>query len=309
MIFNGEPYTVAGILPADFVDTPWSADVYLPARKYPNYKFDRGTAIGAVIARLRPGVSQSEAQTEINGIAARLAAAYPGTNRNRTVYLQPLKDLVVEDVRPPVTGLAFAVGFVLLIGCANVAGLFASRTFARERERSIRVALGASGARLISLVLAEALVLAAAGGAVGLLLAKWGVEAVSSAASNYLPAGTVLTLDRTALPRFTAVAAVITALLIAAIPAWQAARTRFLRDARGAGSGAWRNRTRGILVAGEVALALVLLVGSGLTLKSLFRVESGAHGIRYAEPDHLRIPDSVSETLRAVTRKWSFTGA
>jgi putative ABC transport system permease protein len=270
-IFNGEPYTVAGILPVDFVDTPWSPDVYLPARKYPDYKFDRTYAIGTVMGRLRPGVSVSEAQAEMSGIAARLASAYPASNRDRGAYVVPLKEIVVKDLRPAVTGLAFAVGFVLLIGCANVAGLFASRMIARERERSIRVALGASGARLIWHVLAEATVLAAAGGAAGLMLAAWTVEALSKTASSYLPAETALTLDRTVLA-FTAGAALITALLIAVLPAWHAAGSRFLRDTRGAGAGAHRNRARGILVAGEIALSLVLLVGAGLTLKSLFEL-------------------------------------
>jgi putative ABC transport system permease protein len=269
--FNGEAYTVAGILPAGFIDSPWNADVYLPARKYPDYKPDRGSAIGAVIARLRPGVSVSQAQAEMSGIAARLAAAYPATNRDRGVYVDPLKEAVVRNVRPAVTGLAFAVAFVLLIGCANVAGLLASRMMARERERSIRIALGASGAQLMAHVLAEAAVLAAAGGTAGLALAFWGVRALSRSIVNYLPNGAALTLDGSVLG-FTAGAAAITALLIAVIPAWKAAGARFPSDSRGAGAGASRNRARGVLVAGEIALALVLLVGAGLTLKSLFEL-------------------------------------
>jgi predicted permease len=283
LILNGEPYKVAGVLPAGFIDSPWGVDLYLPARKYTNYKFDRAYAMGAVIGRMRPGVSVRETQTEMSGIAARLAAEYPATNRDRGALVVPLKEVVISDLRPVVTGLAWAVGFVLLIGCANVAGLFASRMIARERERAIRVALGASGGQLVSHVMGEAVVLATAGGILGCLLAVWCVRAMatvnslSKVVAYYLPPGMTVKLDP-AVVWFTFAATIATALLIAAIPAWQSSRTRLVREGRGAGAGSARNRVRSILVVSEVALALVLLVGAGLMMKSLVELNRARPG-------------------------------
>ncbi|HWZ32165.1 MAG TPA: ABC transporter permease [Bryobacteraceae bacterium] len=271
LVFNGEPYTVVGVLRPDFVDQPWSADVYLPAFKYPNYAPDRTSQIGAVVGRLNADVPVVRAQAEMTTIAARLAAAYPDSNRDRGTLVVPLKEIVVQDLRPTVIALAGAVAFVLLIACANVAGLFASRMLARERERAVRLALGASRTQLISHILAEALVLAGAGGAVGLLLAMWSVEALSKRIADYLPSGTRVALDFTVLG-FTAAAALFAALLIAAIPSWQTSGGPALREGRGAASGAAGNRSRSFLVAGEIALAMVLLIGAGLTIKSLMEL-------------------------------------
>ena len=271
VLFNGEPFTVIGVLRPDFVDQPWDVDVYLPAFKYPNYSLDRGVPSAAVVGRLRPGVSLEQAQAEMNTVAARLAAAYPKTNRDRGALVVSLKEIVVSDLRPTVLALAGAVGFVLLIACANVAGLFAARMVTRERERAVRLALGASKAQLISYVLAEALVLAAVGAAVGLGLASWSVEAISKAIANQLPAGVHLSLDSGVL-LFTAAIAILSALLIAAIPAWQSSKASALREGRGAGSGAARNRVRGVLASAEIAMAMILLTGAGLTMKSLLEL-------------------------------------
>ena len=267
-IFNGDPYVIAGLLPPSFVDQPWDADVYLPAYAYPNFSMDRGSAIGAVIARMAPGVALEQAQAEMTTISARLAAAYPASNKDRGASVVPLKEIVVQDLKPTVAALAGAVGFVLLIACANVAGLFASRMVAREKERSVRLALGASAGQLISHVLSEALVLAVLGGSAGLLLAMWSVSALAKIVIPYLPNGASMTLDGTVL-LFTAGSALVSSLLIAAIPAWHSASSRALQESRGAGSGATRNRTRSFLAAAEIALAMILLVGAGLTIKSL----------------------------------------
>jgi putative ABC transport system permease protein len=267
-IFNGEPYRIAGVLPASFVDQPWDSDVYLPAYAYPNYSLDRASPIGAVIGRLKPGVSVNAAQAEMSTIAAQLAVAYPDANKDRGALVVPLKEVVVENLKPTVEALACAVGFVLLIACANVAGLFASRSVAREKERAIRVALGASAAQMIASVLAEAVVLALMGGAAGLLIAIATVNVLAKTITSYLPSGTEIALDGTVL-LFTAGAVLISSLLIAGIPAWHSARARGLQAVRGAGSGAMRNRTRSFLATAEIALAMVLLVGAGLTIKSL----------------------------------------
>jgi putative ABC transport system permease protein len=271
LIFNGEPYTVAGVLPPGFVLTPWDVDVFLPAYKYPNYTLDRASAIGAVFGRLAPGVSLTQAQTEMNGVAERLALAYPASNKNHGALLVPLKEVTISEIRPMVIALAAAVVFVLLIGCANVAGLLMTRIVGREPERAIRLALGASRGRLISHVLAEALVIAAAGGALGLIGAIWGIDALARAAMDYLPPGTKLALDGT-VAAFTFGASLATALLVAALPAWQGSGARSPQAARGSGSGAVRNPARNLLVVAEVALALILLVGAGLTIKSLLEL-------------------------------------
>ncbi len=265
--FNGEPYRIAGVLPASFIDQPWDVDVFLPAYAYPNYSLDRASPIGGVIGRMKPGVTLQQAQAEMSTIAAGLAKSYPDSNRDRGAAVVALKDVVVQNLRPTVQALAGAVGFVLLIACANVAGLFASRIVAREKERSVRLALGASAAQLIAHVMAEALLLAAAGGAAGVLIAMWSIAALGASVVQYLPTGTQLTLNGTVI-WFTAGMALLSSLLISGIPAWRSARAPSLQ-LRGAGSSALRNRTRSFIAAVEVALAMVLLVGAGLTIKSL----------------------------------------
>jgi len=271
LLFNGEPYTVVGVLPGNFIDQPWNADVYLPLFKYPNYTLDRGRSSAGVVARMQPGVSVAQAQSEMAAITARLAAAYPNTNRDRGALVVPLKEIVVGDLRPSVLALAGAVAFVLLIACANVAGLFTARMVGRERERAVRLALGAGRSQLISHVLAEALVLSAAGAALGLALASWGLQAVSKTIAGQLPTGMDVKMDTPVL-LFTAGIAVIAALLVAGIPAWQSIRSTVLREGLGAGSGASRNRVRNLLAAGEIAMAMVLLTGAGLTIKSLLEL-------------------------------------
>ncbi|MBZ5602709.1 MAG: ABC transporter permease [Acidobacteriia bacterium] len=271
LIFNGEPYSVIGVLPASFIDQPWDADVYLPMFRYPNYSLERGQAGAAVLARTQPGVSIAQVRSEMAAIAGRLAAEYPATNRDRGTLVVPLKEAVVSDLRPSVLALAGAVAFVLLIACTNVAGLFSARMVGRERERAVRLALGAGRAQLIAHVAAEALVLATIGGTVGLTIAWWGLEAISKSIADRLPSGTQVSLDASVM-LFTAGAALAAALLIAVIPAWQTSRATALRDSRGAGSGASKNRVRGVLAAAEIAMAVVLLTGAGLTIKSLLEL-------------------------------------
>jgi putative ABC transport system permease protein len=265
---NGEPFRVVGILPPAFVFPLGDGDVYLPAFKYPNYKLERAQTSAAVIGRLRSGVTIAAAQAEMDTVTARLGVAYPASNQGRSGMVVSMKESMVQRLRPSVLALATAVAFVLLIGCANVASLLVARMVGRERERAVRVALGASRSHLMSYVMAEALVLAAAGGGLGLLIAVWTVPPMGSAIAVYFPDGITVQLDHWVV-LFTLGVSFATALLVAAVPAWHTSAGGHFREGRGAGRGAGRNRARGVLVAGEVALTVVLLVGAGLMIKSL----------------------------------------
>jgi putative ABC transport system permease protein len=266
---NGEPYTIIGVLPASFVFPQFDVDLLLPAFKYPNYSVDRGKASCAVLGRLRDGVSIERAQAEMDTVAARLAASFPGSDRTRGVTVAGFKEDVISGLKPSVVALAGAMGFVLLIGCANIAGLLIARIAGRQRERAVRIALGAGRIRLISHALAEASLLCGAGAGIGLLLSVWSVPAIGAAIAGYVPFGTTIELDPVVIA-VTLGVSVMAALLVAAIPAFQCLQTEALRAGRGGPASAGKNRTRGILVAGEIALALVLLAGAGLTIESSF---------------------------------------
>ncbi len=263
---NGEPYTIVGVLPRSFAFPLLEADVYLPAFKYPNYSLVRGQPSCAVMGRLRQSVSARAAEAEMETIAARLADKYSASNKGEGATVVRFKDDIVADRRPSLVALAGAVTFVLLIACVNVASLLIARMMARERERAVRIALGASRSRLISHVLAEALLLTGCGGALGFLFCIWSVPRIASSIAVYLPYGTEIVLDN-AVVLFTLGISVVIALLIAAIPAWQSWNVESLRT-RSEGSATGKNRTRSTLVAGEIALASVLLVGAGLMIKS-----------------------------------------
>ena len=291
--FNGEPYAVIGVLPPGFVFPYAQPDVYLPIFKYPNYSLNRAQASGAVMGRLRRNVSLLSAQAEMNGIGARLAAAYPEADAGRTVAVLSLRDNMVQRRRPLITALAWAVAFVLLIGCANIAGLMIARMIARERERAVRLALGASRARLFWQIAAEVGVLGVAGGALGLLLAAWIVPVIAAGVTVFLPNGIVIELNAGAL-LFTAAISIGAAFFIAIVPAWQGATFDALRAGRGSGGSIRKSRARTVLVAGEIALALALLAGAGLTIKSVAEIGRQQPGF---DPRHLvsigyRVPRS-----------------
>ncbi|MGC2656658.1 MAG: ABC transporter permease [Bryobacteraceae bacterium] len=279
---NDEPYTIVGVLPSSFVFPLDDADVYLPAFKYPNYSLVRGQTSCAVIGRLRDGVSIASAQAEMQTVAARLAAAYPASNKGQSALVVSFQGDIVADRRPSLIALAGAVAFVLLIACTNVASLLIARMIARGRERAVRIALGASQLRMISHVLAETLLLAGAGGIFGLLFCFWSVPHIASAIAVHLPYGTKIGLDSTVV-LFTLLVSSIAALLIASIPALQSLNVNTLRT-RTEGAGTGKNRARGMLVVCEIALALVLLVGAGLMIKSFSELGREKPGF---DPDNL----------------------
>jgi len=228
----------------------------------------------SAFGRLKTGVDLGQAQAEMTAIARQLEETYPGTNRDSSVNLVALHREVTGSISLILLILQGTVAFVLLIACVNVANLLLSRVAAREREMAVRTALGAGRWKIIRLLLTESALLALIGGVLGLVLARWGVDLLVSFAPPDLPRREDISLDYRALG-FTFLLSLLTALLFGLLPGFQATRAN-LNDAlkEGSRSGFRRQRLRSVLVVAELALALVLLVGSGLLIHSLVRLQS-----------------------------------
>jgi len=278
LVFNGDPFTVVGVLPRDFSPFLFKAvDVWLPSHLYPGYTRARGQTCVLAIARLREGVSPSKAQEELNTVTGQLARAYPDSNRDRGALLVPLQDLVVEDVKPTLRALAAAVGCLLLIACANIANLLVSKAAGRRQEMSIRAALGAGRGRIVRQLLAESLLLAATGAALGVGIAAALARYIAQKTAGW-PDGAPAGLNWPVMA-FLAVTTVFSALLFGMAPALMARRSASagLRLRRDSG----HTRLRGVLAAAQVALAFVLLAGCGLMMESLrhlLHVDTGFDG-------------------------------
>jgi putative ABC transport system permease protein len=285
---------IVGVLPAgfSFLTFPAATDVWLPLGADPSggRRFARGARSMGVLGRLRPGSSLAAARSEADAIAANLAAGYPRFNTGRRIIVVPLSEQVSRGVRDGALVLLAAVGCVLLIGCANVAGLLLARGAGRQRELSIRAALGASRRRLLRFQLAESLLLAAIGGTGGLLLSIWILDLLARlpvrTGSLYVPYSVPhdqIHLDPIAIA-FTAGVTLVTALAVGLMPAWPAARAAADNAALRGGSRATpsrrQQRARAALVVGEVALAVALLVSAGLLLKAFARVSAVDPGFR-----------------------------
>ncbi len=268
---DGRRYEIVGVAPPGF-NFPGSSNLWHSHELDPGC--GRGCHIFASIGRLASGATLEQALQEANAKAQSLQETFPDSNHEKLFALVPLLDLVVGDVRTGLWVLLGAVGLVLLIACANVANLLLVRAQTRSGEVAVRAALGASGRRLAAQVMVESLVLSTAGGAAGLLLAWAGVEALRRMAPADLPRLDQVAVDSTVL-LFTLALVVSVALLFGAVPAVRSARTSLASSLGSAGprSGGHRDaRTRSLLLAGEVALSLVLLVGAGLLLKSFERL-------------------------------------
>ncbi len=267
---DGEMFTVVGILPAGF-SYPEKTEVWAPLVINGNPTVSREAHFLRVIARLKPGVTPQRAQSEMSTVAGRLEQQYPATNKDLGARVVSLHEYTVGKVKTPLVILLLAVGFVLLIACANIANLLLARALSRQKEMSMRIALGASRKRLIRQLLTESLVLAVAGGVIGLLFAFAAVRFLVTVTVSDIPLADQVGLNIQVLI-FTLVITVLTGTLFGLIPAWQTTKVDLnetLKEGGGKGVGASSgSRMRNSLLVLEVALSLVLLIGAGLMIKS-----------------------------------------
>jgi putative ABC transport system permease protein len=273
LTLNLQSYTVVGIMPAHFqygADADVTVPFGLSTERFKNRGSDPGTD---VVARMKPNVSQQQAEADLNLVAVQLEQQYPATNKGRRVLLTPLHESVVGNVRRPLLILLGAVGLVLLIACANVANLLLVRASARQKEMAVRVALGASRATLVRQLLTESALLAALGALLGILLAFLGTSLIAAQLPDGIPRLQEARVDAPVL-LFTLTVSLLTGLLFGLFPALQASRpnlTEGLKEGERGSSGP-RQRLRSVLVVAEVVLTLMLLVGAGLLLQSFRRV-------------------------------------
>jgi putative ABC transport system permease protein len=290
LLLNGRSYTVIGVMPAKFEfpiplfgvqgnQFAERVDIWKPVAFTKNELEQRGSRSYGMITRLRPGVSLSQAQAELDRIISNWKQTYKdnysGGGFGAKIY--SLHDQVVGEMRTGLAILLGAVVFVLLIACANLATMLLARASARERELAIRVALGAGRWRLLRQMLTESVLLALVGAAFGILLSVWGLELLKQIGARTIPRLAEVNIDLVVL-MVTAVTAVGTGILFGMIPAFASAKpelTEALKEGgRSSTTGARRNQVRNSLVVAEIALALVLLVGAGLLLKSYARVQN-----------------------------------
>jgi putative ABC transport system permease protein len=280
LTFNGLPYSIIGVMPAHF-HFFYQGEYFVPLGWTDKERAVRNNHNYLVIARLKRGVSLQQAQAEMNTISSRLEQAYPEDDKGWGATVVPLREDLVGDVRPALLVLVGAVAFVLLIACANVANLVLAKTLGRRKEIAIRTALGASWLRVIQHTLAETLLLSAAGGALGLLVAHGGIALIVAFFGDKLPQTGPVGLDTKVLG-FTLGLSILAGVLAGLAPAWRLARTN-VNEALKQGTGrtaadSGGRATRNILVVCEVGMSLVLLIGAGLmirTLRALHDVKPG----------------------------------
>ncbi len=275
---NGEGYEIIGVLPASFQFALRNNDLFLPYQPTENQRTRRFMHGTNLIGRLKPGLSTSDAEANLKVIGSRIEQEHNQSHAGTYPYVVPLQEEIVGNVRPVLLVLLAAVGFVLLIACANVASLLLTRSLSRQKEVAIRSALGASRWRVIRQLLTESLLLSLVGGAAGLLIAYWGVPALVAVIPQQqliaMPFLRDLHLD-TGILAFSFGLSLITGLVFGLAPALQSSRldlNEVLKEGgRNASAGA-SHRLRSAMVVTEIALAVVLLVGAGLMMKSLFRL-------------------------------------
>lgn len=306
ILLGGENYTVIGVMPASFRYPSRTIDLWVPLIISQQSATARGSHFLFGLARLKPGVSFGQAQEQMNSIARRIEQQYPNQQAGRGVLLIQAQEEMVRSIRPALLVLLVAVGFVLLISCTNVANLLLARAATRRREIAIRLALGAGRARLLRQLLTESALLSLLGGALGLVIAYWGVQALVKLATGILPRANEVTLDGRVVV-FTLLLSLLTGIVFGLAPALQATKTDLQNDLKEGSAGAGnqqRNWLRSLLVVGEIAAALVLLVGASLLIKSFARLQQTESGL---QPENvltagLSLPDSKYKTPESITQ-------
>ncbi len=291
VMINNNQHTIVGVLPAAFQDPlPGEAqrlEMWLPLSVTANMKQARRGDFLNVVARLKPGTTQQQAEAEMTGITAQLEKQYPNTNTGWGIIVQSMHETITGDVRPALLVLLGAVSVLLLIACANVANLLLARATARQREIAIRAALGASRGRIIGQLLTENVLLSLCGGVLGLLFAYWGMDALLALNPGNIPRLDSIGIDRAVL-LFTIGVSLVTGLVFGLAPALTVSKPQFndtLKDGgRGGMEGGTARRLRSGLAVAEIALSFVLLVGAGLLIRSFLQLQDVNPGF---SADHL----------------------
>jgi putative ABC transport system permease protein len=285
MTLDGRSFSIIGVMPPGFQFPRPGAELWAPVgqvSKDPGWE-NRGNHPGLTgIARLKPGVTVDQAREDMEIVAANLEKQYPDSNTGNRVTITPALENVIRGIRPALLVLLGAVGFVLLIACANVANLLLARAAARQKEIAIRTALGASRWRIVRQLLTESILLSLVGGALGLLLARLGVKLLVAISPNSIPRSEEINVDSRVLA-FTIGVSVLTGIIFGVVPALHASKpdlNETLKDA-GRGSTGRRHLFRSGLVVSEVALTLVLLIGAGLMIRSFYRLQQVDPGFNY----------------------------
>jgi putative ABC transport system permease protein len=306
LVLNNEPHEIIGVLPPRFEFPIDSIDVWMPLTSGPTINPIRRNRNFMVFGRVKAEASFEEAASELRTLAANLASAYPDTNHRWSARFEPFHDVTVRLVSRNLKMLTGAAAFVLLIACANIANLLLVRASGRQREIALRAALGASRGRLLRQLLTESVVMAAAGGALGLVLSATLTDTILRLIPN-LPRGSQVAPDATVVV-FTATVSIVTGILFGSAPAWRISRTDVratLSESTRTGDGRAAGRLRSALIVCELAMSLMLLVGAALLVQSLYRVLTVDIGYR---PENLltleyRLPRNKYQTPK---QQWDF---
>jgi len=309
LALDGKSFEVIGVMPAGF-KFPRSAELWTPM----NFQIAAGMKQRKAhflrpVGRLKPGVTLSQAQADMDAVAGSLEAQYPESNTGWNLRMVPLREQLVGNIRPTLRVLFGAVGLVLLIACANVANLLLVRASSRQKEIAVRMALGAGRFRIVRQMLTESMVLALAGGTLGVFLAAWGVDLIVAFSGNDIPPTAQIGIDSVVLG-FTLVVSLLTGVLFGLVPALPATQPAKLSEALkegGRAGGSSRNRTRDLLVVFETAIAVVLLIGAGLLIRSFNRLQNVGPGFDAGNVLTLRI-DLPREKYNSPEKAASFWG-